>query len=140
MTSCQACQPFLAQKSSFAVDGWVPRTIFILPPGGLMLWLVMSSPFGCARDKLRRDIWIPMKLASCLQPDPSARLRLGRDDKAFRKATNKPDEPTLRFPAGWQHVACFMLLLKQHLHKNSARNRSVWVNHTNGPFPRCPLD
>jgi len=43
----------------------------------------MSSPFGFARGKLRRDIWFPMKRAFRLQPDPSIRLRLSRDDSRF---------------------------------------------------------
>ena len=54
----------------------------------------MSSPFGYAQDKLRRDIWILTKLAFRTEPDPSARLRLGRDDKAFRRA-NKNMYPLL---------------------------------------------
>ena len=36
--------------------------------------------------ELRRDIWIMPKLAFRLQPDLSTRLRLGRDDKVFRRA------------------------------------------------------
>jgi len=53
----------------------------------------MSSPFGFAqgpprgtrRGKLRRDIRFPMKHAFRLQPDPSTRLRLGRDNSRFTK-------------------------------------------------------
>ena len=33
--------------------------------------VVMSSPFGFAQGKLRRDIWILTKLAIRSQPDPS---------------------------------------------------------------------
>jgi hypothetical protein len=43
--------------------------------------VVMSSPFDFAQDKLRQGTLIPAKLAFRSQPDLSARLRLGRDDK-----------------------------------------------------------
>ena len=45
--------------------------------------VVMSSPFGFAQGKLRRDIWILPKPAFRSRPDLSAWLHLGRDDRAF---------------------------------------------------------
>ncbi len=47
----------------------------------------MSSPFGFAQGKLRRDIWLLTKLAFNSQPDLSARLCLGRDDDVFGLAS-----------------------------------------------------